>query len=77
MPDKELFITWVGLSIICVRPVDDVRVSISWPAELLLSFFYHNRWTCRKSSFISLRIKIYLEISKIITILDQAMINST
>ena len=37
--DTELFITCVGLSIICVYPADDVREAISRPAELVMPSF--------------------------------------
>ena len=36
----ELFIAYVGLSMICVYPADDVRKSISWPVELVMSSFH-------------------------------------
>ena len=39
MDDIELFTTWVGLSIICAYPAEDVRESISWPEVLVISFF--------------------------------------
>ena len=38
--DNELFITCVGLSMICVYPADDVREAISQPAELVMSSFH-------------------------------------
>ena len=41
MHETELLITWVGLSIICLYPADDVRESISCPVELVISFFHH------------------------------------
>ena len=40
MHDIELFTTWVGLSIICVYPAEDVRDQISWPGVLVISFFH-------------------------------------
>ena len=39
MHDIELFTTWVGLSIICEYPAEDVRDSSSWPVELVKSIF--------------------------------------
>ena len=39
--DIELFITYMGLSMICVYPADDVREAISEPAELVMSSFHH------------------------------------
>ena len=36
----ELFITYVGLSMICIYPANDVRESISWPVELVMSSFH-------------------------------------
>ena len=41
MHNIELLITWVVLSIICLYPTDDVRETISCPAELVMSFFHH------------------------------------
>ena len=34
--DIELFITCVGLSMICVYPTDDVREAVSRPVELVM-----------------------------------------
>ena len=42
MQEDELLITWVGLLIICLYPADDVRVSISWPTELVISLLHHH-----------------------------------
>ena len=39
MHDIELFTTWIGLSIVCVYPVGDVKKLSSRPAELVISFF--------------------------------------
>ena len=50
MHDIELFITWVGLSFICLYPVDNVRESISWPIELVISFCNDLEWRAFKSS---------------------------
>ena len=36
----ELFTTWIGLSIICIYPAEDVSESISWPAMLVKLFFH-------------------------------------
>ena len=36
----RLFAIWVGLSIFCEYPADDVLESSSWPAELVASFFH-------------------------------------
>ena len=41
MHDIKLFTVWVGLSIICLFPADNVREWISLPAELLISFYHH------------------------------------
>ena len=41
MHDIELFTIWVGLSTICLYPADNVRESISSPAELVISFCHH------------------------------------
>ena len=49
MHDIELFTAWVGLSIICVCPADDVRGSSSRPAELVISFFHHLELRALKS----------------------------
>ena len=40
MHDIELFTTWVGFSIICAYPAEDVRKSISWSEVLVMSFFH-------------------------------------
>ena len=63
--DIELFITCVGLSMICVYPADDVRAAVSRPAELAMSSFHQFVQKALKSpvtieqrgnsSFISLR----------------------
>ena len=53
MHDKELLITRIGLSIICLYPADDVRDSISCPAGLLISFFHHPEHRALKSSVIT------------------------
>ena len=49
MHDIELFTTWVGLSIICAYPHEDVRESISWPGVLVISFFYQPEQRALKS----------------------------
>ena len=41
MHDIELLTTWVGLSIICLYPADDVRESIPCPTELVISSIHH------------------------------------
>ena len=33
-------ITWLSLSVICLYPADDVRKSISYPVNLVMSFFH-------------------------------------
>ena len=48
----KVFITRVGLSIICLYPADDVRELISCPAELVMSFFHHLEHRALKSSLI-------------------------
>ena len=63
--DIELFITCVGVSMICVYPADDVREAISQPAELVMSSFHQFvQWALKSPvtirqrgnlSFISLR----------------------
>ena len=50
--DIELLITWVGLSITCLYPADDVRESISCPVELVMSFFHHLDHQALKSPMI-------------------------
>ena len=40
MYDIELFTIWVGLSIICEYPADDMRESNSWHTDLVISFFH-------------------------------------
>ena len=52
MHDIELLITWVGLSIICSYPADDVRESISCPVELVMSFFHHREHLALKPPMI-------------------------
>ena len=49
MHDIKLLITWVGLSIFCLHPADDVRESISCPVELIMSFFHHREHVALKS----------------------------
>ena len=41
MQENELLTIWVGLLIICLYPTDDVRVSISPSAELVISLLHH------------------------------------
>ena len=48
----ELFTIWVGLSIICEYPADDVRESSSWPTELVISFFHQFEQRALKSPVI-------------------------
>ena len=49
MRNIELLITWVGLSVICLYPADDVRESIFCPVELVMSFFHHLQHLALKS----------------------------
>ena len=49
MHDIESFTTCVGLSIICLYPADDVEESISWPVELVISFYDHIEQQALKS----------------------------
>ena len=41
MQEDDFCTVWVGLLIICLYPADDVRVSISWPTELVISLLHH------------------------------------
>ena len=52
MHDIELLITWVGLSIVCLYPADDVRESVSCPTELVMAFFHHLEHRALKSPII-------------------------
>ena len=47
--DIELFTIWVGLSVICLYPADNVTESISWPAKLVISFCHHLEQRALKS----------------------------
>ena len=49
MQEDELFTIWVGLLIICLYPADDVRVSISQPAELVISLLHHSEHLALRS----------------------------
>ena len=63
----ELFTTWIGLSMTCAYPTEDVRESISCPGVLVISFFHQLQQRAlkspvtmdhvRDSSFILLRSK--------------------
>ena len=39
--EDELFTMWLGLVIIVLYPADYVRVSISWPIELVIHLVHH------------------------------------
>ena len=44
----QVFTTWVGLSIVCTYPAQDVRKSISWPGILAISFLHQlEQWTLK------------------------------
>ena len=45
----ELFTIWLDLSIICIYPADNLRESISCPAELVISFCHHLEQRALKS----------------------------
>ena len=40
MHDRELFTTWVRLSINSANPAEDMKEAISWPGVLVISFFH-------------------------------------
>ena len=50
--DIELFTKWIGLSIICEYPDDDVRESSYWPTEFVISFFHQFELRALKSPVI-------------------------
>ena len=52
MHDVELFTIWVGSSIICEYPADDVRESSFSPTELVISFFHQFELRALKSPVI-------------------------
>ena len=52
MHDIELFTIWVGLSIICEYPGDDMRESSSCPTEVVISFFHQFELRALKPSVI-------------------------
>ena len=70
---------WVGLSVICLYPADDVRESSSRPEKLVISFLHNHELGALKSparteqignsSFMSLRHVSNLETLKFIVIL--------
>ena len=49
MQEDEFCTIWVGLMIICLYPADDVRVSISRLAEVVISLQYNFKHLVLKS----------------------------
>ena len=52
----ELFTIWVGLSIICEYPADDVENLSSWHTELVIPFFHQFELRALKSPVLIQRI---------------------
>ena len=60
MQEDDFCTIWVGLLIICLYPADDVRVSISWPTELVISLLHHREHLALRSPVMTEQIQSIL-----------------